>query len=284
MSESKKANARISTSVTILLFAAFLLSGAVSGIFVWSYGNTSPQVEKTSAPAASSQPSEAPSTGTAEREVISRRFDSLELPAGIKLVMIAKDQLEGVDEFFITETEITNAQYEHFSNASDRVRSETDAADKPVVLVSYNQAQAFCNRLGSAVGLAGRLPREVEWEYAATGLNESASGFSNPLRHSLPVGQIPAVRSDPQNVSQFGVFDLPGSVWEWTSDEPSPAEAKLVDRGSLGPDKLRIVKGGSANEPPKSISPKQREIVPLLTKDRALGFRCVAAKPGRSSN
>jgi hypothetical protein len=242
MSESKKANARISTSVTILLFAAFLLSGAASGIFVWSYGNPRPQVEKTSAPSDLPPPDSA-SIASVEPEVIPRRFDSLELPAGIKLVMIAKDQAEGVDEFFITETEITNAQYQHFSNASDRVRSETDAADKPVVLVSYNQAQAYCNRLGSAVGLAGRLPREVEWEYAATGLNESASGFSNPLRHSLPVGQIPAVRSDPQNVSQFGVFDLPGSVWEWTSDEPSPAEAKLVDRGSLGPDKLRIVKG-----------------------------------------
>jgi len=283
MSEPKKANARISNSVTILLFAAFLLSGAVSGIFVWNYGNTRTQVERTSAPAPSSQPPDSASTVNVEREVTSPRFDSIELPAGMKLVMVADDRAEGIDEFYITETEITKAQFEQFSDTSARVGSETEDANKPVVLVTYNQARDFCYRLGSAVGMAGRLPREVEWESAATGLNESASGSSNPLRHSLPVGKIPAVRSDPQNVSQFGVFDLPGSVWEWTSDEPSPDESKLVNGGRLSPSELRIVKGGSANEPPKSISPKQREIIPALTKDRALGFRCVATKQGRSS-
>jgi formylglycine-generating enzyme required for sulfatase activity len=88
----------------------------------------------------------------------------------------------------------------------------------PIVNVSWDDAEAFCEWLG------GRLPTEAEWEYAAKGGSESKgyeySGsnivddvtwhFGNSGSTTHPVGT--------RQANEFGLYDMSGNVLEWCSD------------------------------------------------------------------
>lgn len=101
--------------------------------------------------------------------------------------------------------------------------------DYPVVHIAYEDAQAYCKWAGR------RLPTEAEWEYAARGGNSGQTYFwgndegeltqkANTWNGNFPVtnnkadgfeGAAP-VKSYPPN--NFGLYDMAGNVWEWTSD------------------------------------------------------------------
>ena len=113
----------------------------------------------------------------------------------------------------------------------------------PVVHVSHADALAYAEWAG------GRLPTEIEWEYAAArGLHDPANPFSGafdangrPIANSwqgmfphqdlgtdgfqtvAPVGCFPA--------SEAGLHDMIGNVWEWT-DTPYSANHHIIKGGS----------------------------------------------------
>ena len=107
--------------------------------------------------------------------------------------------------------------------------------DHPVVHIAYEDAVAYCKWLDK------RLPTEAEWEFASRG-NESAVPFdfekdiapagkfvANVYQGSFPsrdTGEdgfkgTSGVRTFPPN--GYGLFDMIGNVWEWTSDYYDPA-------------------------------------------------------------
>ncbi|WP_188309164.1 formylglycine-generating enzyme family protein [Streptomyces sp. CBMA123] len=185
----------------------------------------------------------------------------------------------------------------------------------PVVHIAHQDAEAYARWRGH------RLPSEAEWEYAARGgLDGAAYTWGDeqlpggrrlahwwsghfPWRNTHPGGAMgPApVGSYPAN--GYGLHDMVGNVWEWTSDWFAPAhavtggrdavpsccapdsarhdaEAASVDPRAPGPAVPRkVVKGGSwlcADEYCHRYRPAARRPQPIDTGMSHIGFRCAA--------
>jgi formylglycine-generating enzyme len=137
----------------------------------------------------------------------------------------------------------------------------------PVVHVAYEDAQAYAGWLGRS------LPTEAQWEYAARGGREGEDDWSSALDDDgKPIantwqGIFPVINSKDDGYSGtapvgcfkpngYGLYDMIGNVWEWTSDWYRPGHApeaaiepqgpRLADiRGAPGQSPNKVIKGGS---------------------------------------
>lgn len=190
--------------------------------------------------------------------------------------------------------------------------------DHPVTHVAYEDAEAYARWAGR------QLPSEAEWEYAARGgldgavfawgdqqrpggelmanhwqgefpwRNSGAKGW----RGTSPVGLFPA--------NGYGLYDMTGSVWEWTSDYYSPRVQgpheiespccqppvdprvrrpdESYDLGQPGADiPRRVIKGGSHLCAPSyclRYRPAARQPEAIDTSTSHIGFRCIVREPG----
>ncbi len=127
---------------------------------------------------------------------------------------------------------------------------------RPVINVSWDDAQAYVAWLSKRTGQGYRLPSEAEWEYAARAgtstrypwgndpgksqANVDGSGSQWSNTQTAPVGSFPA--------NGFGLHDMIGNVWEWTQDcwnknyHRAPTGGSAWESGNCG---VRVVRGGS---------------------------------------
>jgi|GEM_PF-1544016 len=149
----------------------------------------------------------------------------VKVPAGRFLYGDGKT-VTNIEEFWIAVTPITNAMYKL---CKPGWTFPTGEENHPVVNVSWDDAQAFCQWAGV------RLPTEQQWEKAARGVdgraypwgNQTPSGdlcnFNNIVGGTTPVGQYP------QGASPYGLLDMAGNVWEWC--ETAYSQGVYVIRG-----------------------------------------------------
>ena len=139
-------------------------------------------------------------------------------------------------------------------------------ANRPVVGVSWYEAVAYGRWLSSQLGYDIRLCSEAEWEKAARGREARrypygehldadavhASGRDREFDAAAPVGCYPG------SVSPWGVEDLVGNTYAWTTSRWGPSEAHPAfaypytsddGREDMESDDYRVVRGGSWNFP-----------------------------------
>jgi iron(II)-dependent oxidoreductase len=92
-------------------------------------------------------------------------------------------------------------------------------ADEPVIHVNWHEADAYCRYAGR------RLPSEAEWEFAASwdprkGSKRRYAWGDDPWRPelaNLESATLASVHDYPLGDSPWGVRQMTGNVWQWTS-------------------------------------------------------------------
>ena len=196
-----------------------------------------------------------------------------------------------LDAYYIDQTEVTNAMFAQCvaadicdppggSNYGDQTY-----ADHPVVYVSWNDAQAYCEWRGA------RLSTEAEWEKAARG---GLEGKQYPWGDEGPVCTLGAENgakyydnagcddtgTEPvmsYSANGYGLYDMVGNVWEWVADwydreyyGTSPSE------NPTGPEsgEYRILRGGSWDDLVGRVRSANRDRYTLDSTWSNDGFRC----------
>ena len=173
--------------------------------------------------------------------------------------------------FRMSATEITNAQYEAFDPSHKAYRGYkgfSKADDEAVIMVSWEEADAYCAWLSRKTGRSFRLPTEAEWEYACRAGSETKynTGDTFPedqwkvqenTRDKVPVS-LQVAQFAP---NAWGLYDMHGNVEEWCLD--------TVDGD------YKAVRGGSHNTPVEFLATDYRNA--SIPEDRSvlLGFRIV---------
>jgi formylglycine-generating enzyme required for sulfatase activity len=154
--------------------------------------------------------------------------------------------------FYIDRTEVTNAEYKKFIDATGHKAPAGWINDNypqgqdrmPVTGVSWQDAADYAAWVGK------RLPTEAEWEAAARGADGRIYPWGNQWRSDLAnIGTtgIVEVGRYKGGASPAGALDMIGNVWEWTADEfklypgstaPMPASIKPGRT-------FRVIRGGA---------------------------------------
>ena len=155
---------------------------------------------------------------------------------------------------------------------------------RPVINVSWEDAQEYVGWLSAKTGKPYRLLSESEWEYVARGGTSSPFHYGETLstdlanhagnkqtgnRQTLPAGQFPP--------NSFGLHDVHGNVFEWVEDcwhndyRGAPRNGTAWTSGDNC--SLRVMRGGSWTDLPRKLRSAYRGRNIFAFRGSYVGFR-----------
>jgi formylglycine-generating enzyme required for sulfatase activity len=195
-----------------------------------------------------------------------------------------------INAFYLDQYEVTNKQYSEFCRATKtplpefwgepRFKCSLEFPDHPVVGVSFIDAFKYAQWAGK------RLPTEAEWEYASRGglpassfpwgdkADSTMANYGKKYRTTLKVGTF--------KPNGYGIFDIAGNVWEWTSDNYGDdyySTSPDQDPGGPAAGRFKVIRGGSWHSGAMCIQTYYRNGLPANWIDFAVGFRCAKSIP-----
>ncbi len=194
-------------------------------------------------------------------------------------------------DYFMDRYEVTNLQYKQFIDATSRKSPRyfenrtfpEGYADHPVVFVSWYDAEAYCAWAGK------RLPTGEEWEKGARGDDARVYPWGNKFnitRANMPQrwqtlkegGSTTPVGAFEEGKSPYGLYDMSGNVWEWTSSwyKAYPGNKKPTENYG---ETYKTLKGGSwwncsFYKCGASAPAFNRSFFLRTTRNKSFGFRC----------
>ena len=184
---------------------------------------------------------------------------------------------------------VTFAEWDHCVTEGGCKYSPEDRGwgrgNRPVIDVSWEDAQSFISWLSTKTGKKYRLPTEAEWEYAARAGTSTAywwgrdvgSGHANcdgcggaSTRQTVPAGTY--------RPNGFGLFDTAGNAAEWVEDcwnesyRTTPRDGSPAKGGDC---RLRVLRGGSFGSKPDAVRSASRFRYDVDVRYYANGFRVV---------
>ncbi len=211
-----------------------------------------------------------------------------------------------VKSFWMSKTEITNAQFRRFKPNHDSgsfQKRSLNEDTQPAVNLNWEAAKAFAEWLSWEVGSGQRfrLPTEAEWEYAARANTTTRYPWGNDIdpRHTNfsdrndPTGSSIGNLNDGYAVTApvrnyrpnaLGLHDMAGNVWEWTCSDYNPNYGGDEQRCStLRPNEgQRVVRGGSWASGAGDLRVAKRLARKPDHRDAMTGFRVIREDSGDS--
>jgi len=166
-----------------------------------------------------------------------------------------------LDDFYMDVYEVTRGQYKECITAGVCSESKNLAgidsfyadSNHPMSAVDWDQSKTYCEWRGA------RLPRETEWEKAARGTDGRTYPWGEEFDASY-VQLTPDEKGDSlsdvgtykKGKSPYGMYDMAGSVFEWTADPLTVYPGNQGDH-SYYRDTDRVLRGGSWDYPDRFV-------------------------------
>ena len=205
--------------------------------------------------------------------------------------------------FYIDKYEVTQKEY---SSLTGQNPSRFQGDEKPVERVRWTDAALFCNLRSQKEGLKPcyntetwacdfsadgyRLPTEAEWEFACRAGSTGKFNFAGGERQLTKYAWVRKNSKDQTHKvgslkpNAAGLFDMYGNVAEWCNDYYTENPAGGKDPRGAEAGAKRVLRGGSWQDRPKSVSSSARAADDPATADicqgyDTYGFRCVRNAP-----
>jgi len=197
--------------------------------------------------------------------------------------------------FEIGKYEVTFDEYDAFAKDDKRELPDDRGwgrGKRPVINVTWNDAQDYVQWLSKQTGKKYRLPTETEWEYAARAGTQTRYWWGDDIGKNNAVCDGCGSQWDNQQTAPvgsfktnaFGLHDTAGNVWEWTQDcwhenyTGAPADGSAWLEKSSGDCNRRVVRGGSWFNIPQLVRSAFRVRYDTDVSNLSQGFR-IASTP-----
>ncbi|MGF1489098.1 MAG: SUMF1/EgtB/PvdO family nonheme iron enzyme, partial [Prochloraceae cyanobacterium] len=251
-------------------------------------------------------------------------LDMVAIPSGKFIMGASEQELDSVDSerpqhqvnvssFFMGRYPITQAQWKVVAGwGKVEIDLDPDPSlfkedyegitrwNRPVELVSWDDAIEFCKRLSKRTGREYRLPSEAQWEYACRADTTTPFHFGETISTELANYRDNETYGEPikgecreqttpvgyfKVANNFGLYDMHGNVFEWCEDDwyknydsaPNDGTAWISAKGNK-----KVVRSSSWFAVPSFCRSAFRDGINPGYRSPLLGFRVVRLAP-RSS-